>query len=181
VTFYQSSYNDLRRPAIYLKNVSTGERTMLPFTMNATSTWQNGTAQGMLRIQDVRELPSGGAEFDIWFMDPQGPPSTFTVNYNKPVIVERPTAKYALKISTQYATGLQVSKDPGVWFVYSGCILMLLGLYAAFFMSHRRIWAYAHEENGQTTVTFIGQANKNSLGFAKTFTRLTEGFSSKQG
>ena len=180
VTFYQSSYNDLRRPAIYLKNVSTGERTMLPFTMNATSTWQNGTAQGMLRIQDLREIP-GSAEFDIWFMDTQGPPSTFTVNYNKPVIVERPAAKYALKISTQYATGLQVSKDPGVWFVYSGCILMLLGLYAAFFMSHRRIWAYVHEENGQTTVTFIGQANKNSLGFAKTFTRLTEGFSSKQG
>ncbi len=180
VTFYQSSYNDLRRPVIRLKNVSTGERTMLPFTTNATSTWQNGKAQGMLRIQDVREIP-GSAEFDIWFMDPQGPPSTFTVNYNRPVIVERPEAKYELKISSQYATGLQVSKDPGVWWVYSGCILMLLGLHVAFFMSHRKIWVYAHEEDGQTTVTFIGQANKNSLGFAKTFARLTEGFGSKQG
>jgi cytochrome c biogenesis protein len=179
VTFYQSSYNDLRKPVIRLKNVSTGERTMLPFTMNATSTWQNGKTQGMLRIQGMREK-SNSVEFDIWFMDPQGPPSTFTVNYNKPVIVERPAAKYELKISSQFATGLQVSKDPGVWWVYGGCILMLLGLFVAFFMSHRKIWAYVHEENGQTTVVFIGQANKNSLGFAKTFTRLTEDFGDKQ-
>lgn len=179
VTFYQSSYNDMRQPVIRLKNVSTGERTMLPFATNTTSRWQNGTAQGMLRILDLREK-NGSTEFDIWFMDPQGPPSTFTVSYNKPVIVERPAAKYELKISTKYATGLQVSKDPGVWWVYSGCMLMLLGLHVAFFLSHRKIWAYVHEEQGLTTVVFIGQANKNSLGFAKTFARLTQGFSEKQ-
>ncbi len=179
VTFYQSSYNDMRKPVIRLKNVSTGQRTLLPFNSEATTAWQNGAEQGMLRIQDIREIPSangGGAEFDIWFMDSQGPPSTFTVRYNTPVLVERPTAKYEVKISSQYATGLQVSKDPGVWWVYSGCALMLLGLYTAFFMSHRKIWAYVHEENGQAKVAFIGQANKNSLGFAKTFARLTEGF-----
>jgi cytochrome c biogenesis protein len=179
VTFYQSSYNDMRRPVIRLKNTSTGERTMLPFATNTTSTWQNGETQGMLRILDLREK-DGGTEFDIWFMDPQGPPSTFTVKYNRPVLVERHHAKYEFKISTQYATGLQVSKDPGVWWVYSGCMLMLLGLWVAFFMSHRKIWAHVHEEQGQTTVVFIGQANKNSLGFAKTFARLTQGFSGKQ-
>jgi cytochrome c biogenesis protein len=40
---------------------------------------------------------------------------------------------------SQY-TGLQVRKDPGVWLVYLGCLIMTIGFYMAFFMSHRRIW-----------------------------------------
>ncbi|MCW5201045.1 cytochrome c biogenesis protein ResB, partial [Desulfobulbus sp. F4] len=60
--------------------------------------------------------------------------------------------------------------------VYSGCALMLLGLYAAFFMSHRKIWAWVQKKDGGTAVIFIGQANKNSLDFEKTFAALAEGF-----
>jgi cytochrome c biogenesis protein len=37
-------------------------------------------------------------------------------------------------------TGLQVNKDPGVWVVWIGSILMCIGLYVAFFMPHQRIW-----------------------------------------
>ena len=58
-------------------------------------------------------------------------------------------------------TGLQVAKDPGVWVVWLGCILMLAGIYSAFFMSHRRIWVRI--ENG--TVTIGGNASKNQGGF----------------
>ena len=35
-------------------------------------------------------------------------------------------------------TGLQVRKDPGVWVVYLGFIVMSIGLYIAFFMSHKK-------------------------------------------
>jgi cytochrome c biogenesis protein len=102
----------------------------------------------------------------------------FDMSYGRPVIVERPGTKYELKIGPRYATGLQVSKDPGVWWVYGGCALMLLGLYVAFFMSHRKVWAYVRDEDGQCAIIFIGQANKNSLGFEKTFAVLAEGFGS---
>ncbi|MCK5348851.1 MAG: cytochrome c biogenesis protein ResB, partial [Desulfobacula sp.] len=37
----------------------------------------------------------------------------------------------------KYYTGLQVTKDPGVWYVYSGFILMIIGCWITFFMSHR--------------------------------------------
>lgn len=36
-----------------------------------------------------------------------------------------------------YYTGLQVNRDPGVWFVYSGFILMIIGCWITFFMSHQ--------------------------------------------
>ncbi len=38
-------------------------------------------------------------------------------------------------------TGLQVTKDPGVWLVWTGCILMIIGILFTFFFSHRRIWS----------------------------------------
>jgi len=58
-------------------------------------------------------------------------------------------------------TGLQVAKDPGVWVVWVGCFLMVIGVYAAFFMSHRRIWVRI--QNG--TVTVGGNASKNQASF----------------
>ena len=39
-----------------------------------------------------------------------------------------------------YATGLQVSRDPGTPWVFLGSAIMLVGLFAAFFMSHRQVW-----------------------------------------
>jgi cytochrome c biogenesis protein len=188
VTFYQSSYNDMHRPIIHLTNLNTGKKMVFPVNpeqWDATHSWQEeGGGQGMLRIQEAQSVPASNGEgmtteMKIWLMDSQGPPSMFPMSYGRPVIVERPGTKYELKIGPHYATGLQVSKDPGVWWVYSGCALMLLGLYTAFFMSHRKIWAYVHEENGGTAVTFIGNANKNSLGFEKTFATLTEGFGNR--
>ena len=71
-------------------------------------------------------------------------------------------------------TGLQVAKDPGVWLVYLGCGLMLVGLVTAFFLSHRRIWLFLREEEGGTAILFVGSTNKNRAGFRKTFARLAE-------
>ncbi|MCW5206148.1 cytochrome c biogenesis protein ResB [Desulfobulbus sp. F5] len=187
ITFYQSSYNDMHRPIIHLTNLTTGKKTVFPVNpeqWDATHSWQEEGGQGMLRIQEARSVPAENGtgtstEMQMWLMDSQGPPSMFPMSYGRPVIVERPSTKYELKIGPHYATGLQVSKDPGVWWVYSGCALMLLGLYAAFFMSHRKIWAYVHEVNGGAVVVFIGNANKNNLGFEKTLAALAEGFSGK--
>ena len=39
----------------------------------------------------------------------------------------------------RYYTGLQVTKDPGVWIVYTGFIFMIVGCFITFFMSHERI------------------------------------------
>jgi len=58
-------------------------------------------------------------------------------------------------------TGLQVRRDPGVWIVYLGCALMSIGLYMAFFMSHRRLWVQATSSGGKTTLKVAGTAHKH--------------------
>lgn len=47
----------------------------------------------------------------------------------------------ALKdISEEYYTGLEISRDPGVWVVWTGFAMILFGLYVNFFMYYRRIY-----------------------------------------
>jgi cytochrome c biogenesis protein len=58
-------------------------------------------------------------------------------------------------------TGMQVRKDPGVSIVYLGCIIMAIGLYMAFFMSHRRIWVSLIEEKSGVKVIVGASANRN--------------------
>ncbi len=60
-----------------------------------------------------------------------------------------------------YYTGLQVAKDPGVWFVYSGFILMLIGCYITFFMPLQRICIEIQKDGKKTRVYTSGTSNKN--------------------
>jgi cytochrome c biogenesis protein len=69
-------------------------------------------------------------------------------------------------------TGLQVRKDPGVGLVYLGCILLALGLYITFFMSHRRIWVNVSEEKGATKILIGASANRNRASFERKIERL---------
>ncbi len=68
-------------------------------------------------------------------------------------------------------TGLQVRKDPGVWLVYLGSGIMTLGLYLAFFMSHRRIWVLVRREGKYSEVTVLASASKNRPSFERKIER----------
>jgi cytochrome c biogenesis protein len=67
----------------------------------------------------------------------------------------------------RYYTGLQVTKDPGVWVVYSGFIIMIAGIFITFFMSHQRICVEVSEKGKKSRVMVAGSANKNKLGMQK--------------
>jgi len=63
-----------------------------------------------------------------------------------------------------YYTGLQVTKDPGVWVVYTGFMMMILGCFVTFFMSHQRLCIAVIEKGKKRELTVSGRANKNKLG-----------------
>jgi cytochrome c biogenesis protein len=74
---------------------------------------------------------------------------------------------------TRY-TGLQVSKDPGVWVVYAGFVLLCIGPLIAFFGSHKKLWVRIQDQQGRTVVTVAGSVNKNRLGFEREFNRIVD-------
>lgn len=74
-------------------------------------------------------------------------------------------------------TGLQVRKDPGVWIVYLACLVMAVGLYAAFFMSHGRVWVRLQEESSKTRITVSASTNKNKIAFEQKIDKLVKSLS----
>jgi len=110
----------------------------------------------------------------IWFSDGKGEPSVFWLDGDTVVSVERPDTAYAFKSEQVFSTGLQVAKDPGVWPVYIGFIIMLCGLVVAFFLSHKRVWVYIDETGNKTRVLVAGSANKNRVAFENIFDALVE-------
>ena len=106
-------------------------------------------------------------QYKIWFSDGKSSPSEFWINQGGTARIKRADATYVLIANPRYATGLQVVKDPGVWTVYSGCIMMVLGLIVIFFMSHRRVWVFVSNDGKKTNVLLSGMSNKNKLGFER--------------
>lgn len=70
-------------------------------------------------------------------------------------------------------TGLQVKKDPGVWVVWLGCLLMIVGSIAAFSFSHRRIWVRVEEGGSGSIIRLGGNAHRNQPAFALFFDELS--------
>lgn len=65
----------------------------------------------------------------------------------------------------KYYTGLQVTKDPGVWYVYSGFVLMIIGCWITFFMSHQTICVEIIKKSRDgCEIVVSGTANRNSQG-----------------
>jgi len=63
-------------------------------------------------------------------------------------------------------TGLEVSYEPGQWAVWTGCLLMGIGLVIAFYVIHMRFWAIAVHDEKQGLVLWVGGAfNKNKERF----------------
>ena len=71
-------------------------------------------------------------------------------------------------IREEFYTGLEVSRDPGVWIVWFGFALILFGLYVNFFLYHRRIYLVEASDG----VLVAGTALKNKEGFKEEFEKL---------
>jgi cytochrome c biogenesis protein len=74
----------------------------------------------------------------------------------------------------RYYTGLQVRKDPGVWVVYIGFIMMIVGIYITFFMSHQQLCVEVTADGPQSQVMVAGTSNKNKMGMQKRVTQLAD-------
>jgi len=176
-TFYQSSYQGYQDFLLTITDQESGvtETVTLPFQQQQDL----GTHNARIGVVNAEAMGQSITNIKVWFKDDDGPASVFWVKAGDQVTVERQNKKYTIGGKQMYATGLQIAKDPGVWVVYIGCGMMILGLFVAFFMSHKRVWMLVRKEDDETTVLMSGSANKNKLGFETIFTSLSSELEAK--
>ena len=171
ITFYQASYEGYQDFMIKVTNKASGNSKTAIVSFREQGEWpQEGLTFGVINAEGIESI----SRLKIWFSDNKGAPSVLWLKDGESATVERESGTYLLSTKQMYATSLQVSKDPGVWVVYIGCGLMLLGLVIAFFMAHQRIWLFIKEEESGASILFTGSANKNRDGFEKIFNDLAE-------
>ncbi len=173
-TFYQSSYESHRKFIISVVNSTTKNEERFLAPPQQPVRWQDEGI--MFGIQELVPTPIPGTyKYKLLLADGKGDQNMYLLDDNKQVTVQlKDGGKYTFHIKEFYSTGLQVAKDPGVWIVYIGCILMLIGLWIAFFVFHKRIWILVKTEDGKTNIFLAGTTNKNKAGFETEFNSLSD-------
>ena len=179
VTFYQSSYgqaNEGSEHYISMKPRVGGPTEKLAIHAGDQVTLKDGTTFKLLEVaEDVRQFMPGftgpAARVEVSFKGKA--PQTFIVLKNYPEMNtqrgDEITFGYEGTNARMY-TGLQFAKDPGVEIVWLGCALMVLGIYVAFFMSHKRVWVIVSKGHAR----MYGNASKNHAAFSMQFDDLAE-------
>ncbi|MEI6126320.1 MAG: cytochrome c biogenesis protein ResB, partial [Pseudomonadota bacterium] len=96
---------------------------------------------------------------------------------NYPDFHKKSSESYEFKLidcTPREYTGLQVTRDPGVLFVWTGCLLLVAGIYFAFFTSHRRVWLRVEEAEGKYTAVLAGSCSKNLDMYKEEFDKLAK-------
>jgi cytochrome c biogenesis protein len=108
-------------------------------------------------------------------LEPNRPRENFFILPNHPEMEDRRPGAYRFKVREivpRYYSGLQVNKDPGVPLVWTGCILMIVGFYLTFFLSHRRLWVRLSTRGKDTFLEFGGSSHRNRIGFEQEFEKM---------
>jgi len=181
ITFYQSSYGQANEGSEHFITVTprgSGTTERLAVRDGVPVTLKDGTVFKLLEAtQEVRQFAPGfsGPAARIEVTRVGAAPQTFIAFKDFPEMnAQRGDALifgYDGTNAKMY-TGLQVAKDPGVWTVWVGCALMVVGLYIAFFLSHKRVWIVVSKGHAR----MYGNANKNQAAFEMQFESISEKF-----
>ena len=70
------------------------------------------------------------------------------------------------------ATGLQITRSPGQWLVFPGCVLLVLGVFCMFYLPQRRLWLWLGPEQDGRPLLLAGQAIRNRYDFESEFSTI---------
>lgn len=191
ITFYQSSYHPIAGDKVRIKLSREGSNPQpSTFELLRGSSLELPGKEGHFQILEVAEDFRGlGPAARISVHSFEGDKKEFWIFQNFEMIRKRfppamlrspsldPSAfkpyTFSLEgVEMKYATGLQVSRDPGVPLVWTGFFLIMIGLFVAFFMSHRSIWIQVASTKRGLKIRVAGRANKNPVGLERELDQL---------
>lgn len=178
ITFYQASYGPAGNPQfnIHVKVRATGKTEDVSAQLGERITLPDGSQFAVTDYTPSFQNFGPAARIEVY---PKAAASRdFVVLQSFPEFDAQRGGQYIFSLTNAhqlYYTGLQVGKDPGVWVVWLGCLLLVGGSLIAFFLSHRRIWVTLQPVGNKTGIKFGGTAHRNQPAFELFF----DGFKKK--
>jgi len=182
ITFYQSSYGPTGDAVLKIKATlkSTGETVDLTVRQGQRVSLPGGASMRVIDFSASYQNFGPGVRLEV--MDAGGKRTSFLVLKAFPGFDAQRNTEYNFSLENfqqRFYTGLQVAKDPGVWVVWLGCTLMIIGSMVAFFLSHRRIWITIQPVGKKVGVKIGGAAHRNQPGFELFFDELKKNLKSE--
>jgi cytochrome c biogenesis protein len=176
LAFYQSNYGTIHNVTLGIQWRNKKEKATLKGPEGVTVPVPN--SNNLIRVlQYAPQVHNFGEGVQVVLFKPNQEPRPFWLLKAFPKFDEQRQDEFILTFegdSPREYTGLQVTRDPGVWVVWIGCGLMIFGLIVSFFFSHQRVWVKIPKVPGGEIV-LAGSTNKNRIGFEKAFGQMVEG------
>ena len=121
------------------------------------------------------DLESGVGEEEAQFFDDALNAISLMGVYDSPVLLQLDEFNHI------EASGLQITKSPGMDIVYLGCVMLMVGIFFMFYMHHRRLWLRMKQEDEGTTLLFAGSGHRDKSEFASEYETLERGLRNLSG
>ncbi len=176
ITFYQSSYGStLKSARLELLDRDSGR--VIDLNMPFRETGDIPGTKDRIQIMEYQQnLSRFGPAVAVMIMrEGEQEPAGSWILANMPDFHGNRVLNYQIKVTgmeqAEY-TGLQVKRDPGIWPVYIGFIIMLVGIGVSYYSSHRKIWIWAAPTGNSTRIVLAGRPSKSPFAFEQEFERL---------
>lgn len=184
-TFYQASYSPISGDQRVKLDIGPrgGQRLQYELGIGERAVMADGTA--FLPIETIPDFAGLGAAVRVQQVNPDGTTTHFVVfrsypDFDKNVRRDRFDVQFH-GFDQLYATGIQVGRVPFIPWVFFGFLVMFVGMYMAFFLSHRRYWARlvpvldaAGAATGGYEFIVAGAARRHQYAFDEEFVSLKE-------
>ncbi|MCP4499349.1 MAG: cytochrome c biogenesis protein ResB [Deltaproteobacteria bacterium] len=155
-------YEECKTDARNVHQVAIGDKVLMP----------DGTA--FIPLEITREYRGLGSAVKVQKITKSGETSAFVVFRSYPDFdkdIRRGEYVVGFRgFDQQYATGVQVGKVPAINVVFGGFLFIFVGMFMAFFMSHRRYWMrITPKEDGTFVFEYAGAARRHQYAFEDEF------------
>ncbi|MCP4115865.1 MAG: cytochrome c biogenesis protein ResB [Desulfobacteraceae bacterium] len=187
-TIYQSSYGRLKakKQKLDFTNRATGEKAQMDISVGRTIAFPEDDRKLTLKkIADNHTLMGQdvGEAYVCEITENGKHPKEVILPTRFPSYDKMRKGEWVLSVAPQekrFYTGLSVKKDPGVWLVYTGFILLIAGCFISFFMSHNKMFIQVKEDPAGTSVTVSGASNRNKIGMKNRVKEMAAIFNTKE-
>ncbi len=111
-------------------------------------------------------IQAGQVQLEIYRPGADTPVATQVISQGTPASIAGLT--FTFERERQF-TGLIVAQDPGVWLVWTGASLLMIGIFLVFFFPHRRLWVLARRGPDGGTTLHVAAKTKRDAAFEPQF------------